>query len=684
MQKNKKRGFTIVELVIVIAVIAILAAVLIPTFSNIIKKANISSDKQLARNMNAALAAADAEGVVVEDISDVLQIVNAAGYILENLNPSTEGYYFVWDEESNQILFIDNGFNVIFNSKEYSEVKSNWWCTVGSVAEIEKISAAGISLYFENDITGDLVLEKVVGFDTGYFTLTGALSISGDDAVTVVLKGNIVGDVTINAPGATIKQYGSINGDVTVTSVASTSFDIFGYISGVLQALEGHINVENSGNVLEIELPNNTTATVTVSGIVDNLNISGTAGTGAKVTVQEGIIQKVTANNDVTFTINNNGFIGEVVEGANLAVIGNTVSDTTTRTYTLKIATRSQLENFRGMVNGGQTFEGITVELTADIDLSGEPWTPIGDNNKHLMLEEQDNTVIADPQPIKIFQGIFDGNGHTITGLTNEGYLPKESTKTINQSHVNGYAYGLFSVVYNATIKNLNMANVNIVVTVSDSACVGSIVGAVRGNFTLENCKASGNVAGVDGVGGLVGYCYIIDPTIEDGADVIIHNCEFKGNVLATLQRVGGIMGTTLLYQTGKKPAYRQEGMTAQCTLEILNCKVEGTVTCDGSFSNESKSGTRVAGLFASSSSGGWLNKETLNNTAAIKVQNCEIKATISGKSRISRFFTSDNKIFGYDNEEIPNNDHITSGNVFTGKIIMNDVEQTVPQDVVQ
>lgn len=36
-QKKDRKAFTIVELVIVIAVIAILAAVLIPTFSNIIK-----------------------------------------------------------------------------------------------------------------------------------------------------------------------------------------------------------------------------------------------------------------------------------------------------------------------------------------------------------------------------------------------------------------------------------------------------------------------------------------------------------------------------------------------------------------------------------------------------------------------------------------------------------------------
>lgn len=48
--KKAKRGFTITELVIVIAVIAILAAVLIPTFSNVIDRANESAAMQEARS----------------------------------------------------------------------------------------------------------------------------------------------------------------------------------------------------------------------------------------------------------------------------------------------------------------------------------------------------------------------------------------------------------------------------------------------------------------------------------------------------------------------------------------------------------------------------------------------------------------------------------------------------------
>ena len=51
MKNTKKRGFTIVELVIVIAVIAILASVLIPTFTKVVEAAKKSKALQQARNM---------------------------------------------------------------------------------------------------------------------------------------------------------------------------------------------------------------------------------------------------------------------------------------------------------------------------------------------------------------------------------------------------------------------------------------------------------------------------------------------------------------------------------------------------------------------------------------------------------------------------------------------------------
>ena len=50
MLKKMKKAFTITELVIVIAVIAILAAVLIPTFTTVVDNANESAAMQEAKS----------------------------------------------------------------------------------------------------------------------------------------------------------------------------------------------------------------------------------------------------------------------------------------------------------------------------------------------------------------------------------------------------------------------------------------------------------------------------------------------------------------------------------------------------------------------------------------------------------------------------------------------------------
>ena len=61
MKKTNKRGFTIVELVIVIAVIAILATVLVPTFSGVIADANEKAALQTAKSAYSATYAKDLE-----------------------------------------------------------------------------------------------------------------------------------------------------------------------------------------------------------------------------------------------------------------------------------------------------------------------------------------------------------------------------------------------------------------------------------------------------------------------------------------------------------------------------------------------------------------------------------------------------------------------------------------------
>ena len=69
MKRNNKKGFTIVELVIVIAVIGILATIMIPTFSNITKNAQDKADIAEARNQYTQFIAT--EGNLEEEVDYV-------------------------------------------------------------------------------------------------------------------------------------------------------------------------------------------------------------------------------------------------------------------------------------------------------------------------------------------------------------------------------------------------------------------------------------------------------------------------------------------------------------------------------------------------------------------------------------------------------------------------------------
>ena len=70
MKKSSKKGFTIVELVIVIAVIAILAGVLIPTFAGIVAKAKDSALLQEATSIYHEVLGISPEGTLDLNATD--------------------------------------------------------------------------------------------------------------------------------------------------------------------------------------------------------------------------------------------------------------------------------------------------------------------------------------------------------------------------------------------------------------------------------------------------------------------------------------------------------------------------------------------------------------------------------------------------------------------------------------
>ncbi|OVE70662.1 pilin [Clostridium diolis] len=69
---KKKKGFTLIELIIVIAIIAILAAIAIPKFGAAKHNADVSADKANAKIIATAVANAAANG----DVSPTTSYVN--------------------------------------------------------------------------------------------------------------------------------------------------------------------------------------------------------------------------------------------------------------------------------------------------------------------------------------------------------------------------------------------------------------------------------------------------------------------------------------------------------------------------------------------------------------------------------------------------------------------------------
>lgn len=136
MEKRFKRAFTIVELVIVIAVIAILAAVLIPTFTTLIDKANESADLQAVQQMNTILAANSADEDV-ENISDVIEILAKEDIDIENYKPLSSNRQFYWVKSINRIVYADANYEVVYpeNYKDLVREAGQWFSLSGEIKQ---------------------------------------------------------------------------------------------------------------------------------------------------------------------------------------------------------------------------------------------------------------------------------------------------------------------------------------------------------------------------------------------------------------------------------------------------------------------------------------------------------------------------------------------------------------------
>ena len=164
----------------------------------------------------------------------------------------------------------------------------------------------------------------------------------------------------------------------------------------------------------------------------------------------------------------------------------------------------------------GNTFEGVTVYLTSDIDLAGQVWTPIG----------------AGETP---FKGTFEvlHNTSLLTKATPVYY----AIYGLNVKYTEGPA-GLFGWV-NGTVKNVNLVNPQ----VAGETCVGAVAGKIFNTGLVDGCLVDGgSVYGNHYVGGVVGYAYgSVTNCVVD--DVTVTGQAVAGNEDLDGDKVGGVLG---------------------------------------------------------------------------------------------------------------------------------------------
>ena len=599
MKLRKKKGFTIIELVIVIAVIGILTAVLVPTFINLTAKANEAADDSLVKNLNTALKMEEQTPGKKknETLQDAVDDLEEEGYILENII-SKSGQDLLWDQPKNE--FVLNKENK-YQGKDYWQI----------VKEVPAYANQKYSYYAGKNFNTE-VPELKYGFDAGKNDDIEELVFKGDGSSSQVVSIRTNGGTLQVGTNATevaegkIVHFGTLDNAIIYTT--SNSFHTHGKIAN-MELYAGKAVAENSGYVALVKAVENSTYPVSVeekdSGIfyipADTVasNVDSTVATSLGYTTE----------NDVLV-------IDETTEAG-------AKRESTLVSTAYEIANKFDLVAFRDSWNDGKFNNGMKVALTNDIDMGGYYWvTPIGTKTKP-------------------FLGSFDGQNFKINDLSNAGHKTTE-TFTNATSGTQGEIFGLFGYVTgDTTIANFEISvNAQYASGKSWAAVVAASAQNKANevtNLVLENITVRGELSGNDKCAGFVGQAA---PYGSTAGTLKILNCKNYANVTASSKRAAGFVG-----------GIGATSATKISDVEFTNCHNYGTITAPtmvgaivGNLNQATQGNAQNIYQNSVSSNQTWI--DVANSSATYKYSNCTSTATVSS----GRLF-NDEIDYGYDND---------------------------------
>jgi prepilin-type N-terminal cleavage/methylation domain-containing protein len=209
MIKKLKKGFTLVELIVVIAIIAILSTVAIIGFTRGVDKANVSNDTQLVRNLNERMQLEEAATGYKkpETAHEAFILTEDFGFIIEKLTPTSSGNDIVWDMTTNRFALIDATDHTVVYTDPQVKIETDelhkLWKVFKEVPSDSKYSIYLAGENFTSPITTSVGLD--VGKNLGITAINYTNTSGNSKNVVIRTNGQVL---TVNAPNDTVTHYG--------------------------------------------------------------------------------------------------------------------------------------------------------------------------------------------------------------------------------------------------------------------------------------------------------------------------------------------------------------------------------------------------------------------------------------------------------------------------------------------
>lgn len=250
------------------------------------------------------------------------------------------------------------------------------------------------------------------------------------------------------------------------------------------------------------------------------------------------------------------------------------------------ITTAEEFAGLATLVNSGNSFDGLTINITNDIDLGEHLWTPIGNADLH-------------------FSGTFDGGEHIISNLFIDmptedflglfGYCSNATLSNImlSETYVRAF-FNSGSLVGNFSEGNMVNCHATGVDVVSTDSNIGGLVGGLVTSSTMLRCSSQGVVKGLSQVGGLVGTPWNLTEISES----------YSAGTVTAGHVAGGLIGTS-----GFAIFPNTENIISNCysrsDVSVLNGRAgglvggsDGTIYIYNSYSTGTATGPEITGGF--------------------------------------------------------------------------------------